>query len=207
MDCGSDAACSDDSLKAPSCAADEQEILIQAARESIVAAIHGQPTPPQTPDFLPDRLRQPAATFVTLRLKGKLRGCVGNLIARDPLYYSVTNNAAGAALRDSRFGPVTLDEVLVLKIHISVLSPLIPVQFSSPEELLSQLNPGKDGVVLRRSGQVATYLPQVWSTITDKQTFLESLSQKAGLKAQAWTERDAEILLYRVFEFGEAEDV
>ena len=125
----------------------ERQRLIALARESIQTAILARK--PQSPreETPASVLLNTKATFVTLTLDGRLRGCVGNLIAREPLYQSVMHNAVGAALRDTRFNPLTLEESARIKIHISVLTPLQSLQFESTEELLNQLSPGKDGVL------------------------------------------------------------
>jgi AmmeMemoRadiSam system protein A len=130
---------------------------------------------------------------------------VGNLEAQEPVYLSVIHNAAGAALRDSRFPPVTLEESSRLLVHISILSALAPLHCDSSEALLDQLMPGRDGVVLRQSGRASTYLPQVWETFPDKNVFLESLCRKAGLDANAWRRPESELLVYRVAGFGDPE--
>lgn len=185
------------------CSADEKRLLIGLAHDAIRAAIQAHPVPEPPPDALTDTLSTPAATFVTLNIGEPLRGCVGNLIARNPLYRSVAHNAVGAALRDTRFDPVTLQEAPQLLVHISVLSPLVPLRFQSGPDLLNQLTPGVDGVIVRQAGRSATYLPQVWRTFEEKEIFLDSLCRKAGLPGDAWQATDAEVLIYRVSGFGD----
>jgi len=187
------------------CSAEEKRCLLDIARDAVQSAIQARPLPEPAAGSLTKNLSRPAATFVTLDLGEKLRGCVGNLIARDPVHRSVRTNAVGAALRDTRFSPVTLDESIRMGIHISILSRLIPLQSGSGEEILDQLTPGVDGVVLRYAGRTATYLPQVWNTSSSREEFLESLCHKAGLREGTWKEADAEILCYRVSGFGDTE--
>lgn len=186
------------------CSVDEERLLAELAHEAIREAIQARPSPEPPPASLTGTLATPSATFVTLYADDRLRGCVGNLVARDPLHRSVTHNAVGAALRDTRFEPVTVEESLRLRIHVSVLSPLVPLRFESVPALLDQLTPGKDGVVLRQAGRTATYLPQVWETFADKEAFLESLCRKAGMPGDAWKAPDVEVLIYRVSGFGDA---
>jgi len=188
------------------CSAEEKRLLTGLAHEAIRRAIHDRPAPKLPTEAITEKLATPAATFVTLTLDGKLRGCVGNLAVREPLYRSIANNAAGAALRDTRFSPVTIQELERLEFHISILSRLHPVQFKTGAELLAQLTPGRDGVALRLAGRTATYLPQVWRTFPEKEAFLGSLCRKAGLDAAAWTDPRAEVLIYRVSEFGDTDD-
>jgi AMMECR1 domain-containing protein len=77
--------------------------------------------------------------------------------------------------------------------------------FSSPEDLLDQLQPHRDGVILRLGERGATYLPQVWEQLPDKRQFLNSLAEKAGCAATAWRQPGIEILTYRVEAFKESE--
>jgi len=108
------------------CSAAERQTLIGFAHEAIHNAIRGRRTPDIPPETLTPTLLHHSASFVTLVLEGTLRGCVGNLEAQEPVYLSVIHNAAGAALRDSRFPPVTLEESSRLLVHISILSALAP---------------------------------------------------------------------------------
>jgi AmmeMemoRadiSam system protein A len=130
---------------------------------------------------LTSKLKQPMATFVTLLKGGDLRGCVGSLAPADPLYLSVHENAVSAALRDTRFDPVTASEVPTLEIHVSVLSPIRPIAS------LDEFRIGAHGIILAKGGRRAVYLPEVaveqgWS----KEETLTSLSHKAGLPGDAW---------------------
>lgn len=192
-----------ENLRPPICSEGEQRLLTTLAHEAIDAAIQGRVAPEPAPDSLTDTLCRQAATFVTLLLHQRLRGCVGNLIACDPLYQSVKNNAIAAAQRDTRFEAVTGEESRQLEVHISLLSGLVPLRAGSPAELLEQITPGLDGVVLRQAGRTSTYLPQVWKSFATREDFLGSLCRKAGLEASAWMESGAEILIYRASEFGD----
>jgi len=143
--------------------------------------------------------------FVTLTEHGALRGCMGNLTARGPLYRAVAENARSAALSDPRFKPVSAREEAGLKIEISVLSEPQRLSFSSPDDLLLKLQAGADGVILKIGGHVATYLPQVWEQLPDKTAFLDSLSEKAGCAPSDWRKPGTTVLLYEVESFSEPE--
>ena len=134
---------------------------------------------------------------------GALRGCIGHIHPQESLYKAVMDNAGSAALRDPRFLPVRPDEVDKIKIEISVLTEPKPLEFSSPEDLLSKLRPYEDGVVLRIGPAMATFLPQVWAQIPDKVQFLSHLSQKAGCEPSAWRGKDASVSIYHVESFEE----
>ena len=180
---------------------EEQEILLDLASDVVRATAEGAILPETTAMQLPERLHQPAATFVTLSNHGTLRGCIGTTTPQQPLVQDVIERAAAAASRDPRFPPVTPDEVLQLDIEISVLTTPQPVNFSNPEELLTQLRPGTDGVILQMGIHRATFLPQVWERVNDPATFLELLCQKASLHRDAWRTEDVRVETYQVVSF------
>jgi uncharacterized protein len=126
-------------------------------------------------------LAQRAATFVTLHLGGKLRGCMGSVRAARPLGEDVTENAVAAAFRDPRFPPVTEAEYGRLQVEVSLLSEPTFLEFGSEDELADMLEPGKHGVFLFSACRSATFLPQVWEHLSDPRTFLAALKEKAGL--------------------------
>jgi AmmeMemoRadiSam system protein A len=136
---------------------------------------------------------EPRACFVTLTKQSKLRGCVGHILPKEALAGAVVDNTRNAASRDPRFHPVAPDELAVIRIEISVLSDMHALCFGSAEELLSQLHPHEDGVLLQFGSRMATFLPQVWRQFGGKTEFLDRLSEKAGGFPGAW--RDAETLV------------
>jgi AmmeMemoRadiSam system protein A len=115
----------------------------------------------------------------------------------------VIENARGAAVRDPRFLPLSAREVSSARIEISLLSPPVPVRFSSPDDLLRQLMPHHHGVVLRIGSRSSTYLPKVWEHFPDKVAFLDSLAEKAGCPPGAWRAADVQVSLYTVESFAE----
>lgn len=133
-------------------------------------------------------LCMPAACFVTLELRGELRGCIGSLERVRPLIVDTAENAYAAAYRDPRFGPVTLAERVHIDIHISVLSEPEPLAFVSEVDLLRQLRPGIDGLILTERGRHGTFLPAVWQTVDDPSEFLAQLKVKAGLAPNYWSD-------------------
>ena len=148
-----------------------------------------------------EKLEQRRACFVTLRLDGKLRGCIGNILPEKPLYKTVMHMATSAATRDSRFQPVATDEVDRLHIEISVLSVPQPLEFDSPQDLLEKLRPGVDGVVLKLGPRHSTFLPQVWEHLPDKREFLARLCEKAKLAPTDWRNSELKIDTYQVEAF------
>jgi len=154
---------------------------------------------------MPPELMATKGCFVTLTKTGSLRGCIGHIQPQESLYQAVIHNAQNAAQRDSRFPPVRSDEVDKIKIEVSVLTEPQPLRFNSPEDLLGQLQPYEDGVLLQIGLRGATFLPQVWTQIPDKVEFLNHLSQKAGCEASAWRGKETSISTYHVEAFTEAE--
>ena len=131
-------------------------------------------------------LRSPAASFVTLRAEGELRGCIGSIDARRPLGDDVARNAHAAAYRDPRFPPLQPGERASVAIEVSVLTPRVPLAAASEGEALAILRPGEDGIYLQYLDTSATFLPQVWENLPDPMDFLAELRRKAGLPARFW---------------------
>lgn len=167
--------------------ADERATLLELARASVRHTVcTGSALEARTFDFS-ERLREVRSCFVTLRSEGVLRGCTGRLEASRPLVVDVAFNAHRAALRDPRFHPVREHELAGLEVHVSVLTPLLPLPASSEAELLAALVPGRTGLVLREGERAATFLPAVWQQLEDPRDFLRELRHKAGLPPDHWS--------------------
>jgi MEMO1 family protein len=118
---------------------------------------------------------------VTLTLAGHLRGCIGSLKAHRPLVADVAENAIKAGHADPRFAAVTVEELDSLQMKIAVLGPPAPMRFSSEADLLGQLRPGEDGLILSDRGRRGTFLPMVWESLPEPGDFWRHLKRKAGL--------------------------
>jgi len=132
-------------------------------------------------------LLEARASFVTLEQSGQLRGCMGSLEPRRALVEDVVHNAVAAASQDPRFPPLAVAELEITEIEISILGPLSPVLFRDEEDLLSQLQPAVDGLVLREGTRRGTFLPLVWEKLPERHTFLRQLKLKAGLPPDYWS--------------------
>jgi hypothetical protein len=154
--------------------------------------------PPRT-DTAP-WLARPGATFVSLHMEGRLRGCIGSLAPVRGLGEDVAENAVAAALRDPRFAPLVAEEWLRCALEVSVLSHAKPLRFADEAELLAQLRPGEDGVILEYEGKRVTFLPQVWEGLPDKGRFLGELMRKAGIPADTQLAR-CRLWRYRVIKW------
>jgi MEMO1 family protein len=137
------------------------------------------------------------ATFITLTKNGQLRGCIGSLSAQRSLGEDLLQNSYFAALKDSRFPPVTQDELATLKIEVSLLSDPEPLLYQDGADLLNCLKPGIHGVILQKDGRRSTFLPQVWEQMPTKEIFLQQLCLKAGLNGNCW-QNNPQISLYTV---------
>jgi AmmeMemoRadiSam system protein A len=153
---------------------------------------------------LPDaELKERHSTFVTLHKNGELRGCIGHIEPVQAVYLDVIDNALSSAFDDPRFHPLDHQELLEVDIEISVLTQPQKLGYSSTEDLLRKLRPLQDGVILKKGSYGATYLPQVWEDLREKEDFLSSLCLKARLSSDEWREGKLEILTYQAEVFGE----
>ncbi len=160
-----------------------QRILLKMARDAIGhGLVHAEAPEVVADDHLPP-LRQIACTFVTLHIDDALRGCIGSLRAYRPLVADVSRHAYAAAFSDARFSPLQHSELAGLRIHISILSALEPVDFDGDDGLTASLRPQVDGLLIEIGGQRATFLPTVWSSFPDGRAFLAALKEKAGMQA------------------------
>jgi len=176
----------------------EKETLLRSARKSIEARLAGKPAPP--PESESERLKEKRGAFVTLKKDERLRGCIGYIEGRKPLLETVQEMARAAAFEDPRFYPVTSDEIRGLSIEISVLTPLVPV------EDVGEIEVGRHGLYIVKGYRSGLLLPQValeygW----DRETFLAETCRKAGLKSDAWKDRDTKIYSFSADVFGEGE--
>ena len=175
------------SIDAP-LSADARLTLLDIARDSILNGLdHGAPLQ-LDPEQYPSPLCLPGASFVTLHLKGALRGCIGSLEARRPLIRDVADHAYAAAFDDPRFPCLTRAELPDLAIHISRLSPPEPLHCANEAALLASLRPGVDGLILEENNHRATFLPDVWDQLDDPFVFLSQLKYKAALPLDYWSD-------------------
>ncbi len=173
--------------------------LLSVARQAIAERLGAATTAPPAHTAL----AAPGACFVTLTQHGELRGCVGSLEARRSLIADVREHALGAAFRDSRFAPLTVGELPITRVEVSLLTSQAALTFENEADLLAQLRPGVDGLVLRYGEQSSTFLPQVWETLSEPRDFLAQLKRKAGLPANFW-HPDIHVARYTVTKWKES---
>jgi AmmeMemoRadiSam system protein A len=165
----------------------QQTVLLTLAWESIAHGLKTGKPLSVNPDEYPPELVEPRATFVTLERQKELRGCIGMLEAIRPLVEDVAENAFAAAFCDRRFLALTDHELDDLEVHISILSPAEEMTFGSELDLLAQLRPHVDGLILQEGSHRATFLPSVWESLHAPMQFLQQLKLKAGLPAAYWS--------------------
>lgn len=176
----------------PHLTSDEQRTLFAIAQDTLAWCVQGeQGAFAFDPYALTPTLKTLMGTFVTLKIHGDLRGCIGSLEAVDPLYLSVHKNALAAALHDYRFAPLRPAELAALEVHVSILSPNRAIA------TIEEFTLGAHGIILSKGGRRAVFLPEValeqgWT----REETLSYLSRKAGLPADAW-KQDAQ---FQVFE-------
>ncbi len=173
---------------------DERQTLRDVARRAIVHFHeHRQSLAINPSDYSP-KLQLIRATFVTIHVHDALHGCIGTLEAKHPLVVDVAQHAQAAAFEDPRFEPMTRQDIAAMSLHISILSPASEMHFADEADLLRQLRPGRDGVILRVAdpqfgNRRATFLPQVWEALPrpDARLFMAHLKAKAGLPEEYWS--------------------
>ena len=166
----------------------QRKILLEIARAAIKHGLEQNEPLHIDPAAYDPVLQEKSAAFVTLHLDHQLRGCIGHLEAIQPLILDVAENAYSAAFRDPRFPPLTGREFPDLEIHLSILSPPEPITFTSEEELLEQIRPNIDGLILEEGYRRGTFLPSVWESLPDKRDFLSHLKMKAGMSPNYWSD-------------------
>jgi len=179
---------------------DAGRVLLPLARQAIAAQLGlAHAAADDTP-----WLKSSGASFITLMLGRKLRGCVGTLRAHRALAEDVRANAVAAAFRDPRFPPLEAGDFAGVALEVSVLSALEPLTVADEHDALRQLRAGVDGVVFEYGHHTGTFLPQVWDDFKEPSEFLAHLKYKAGLPPDFW---DVEVRLsrYTVFKWRETE--
>jgi AmmeMemoRadiSam system protein A len=157
---------------------EEGAALVTLAVRAMAARLAGQQIEPGVPGS--ERLTAPGASFVTLERNGRLRGCIGTIAPRRPLYLDVVRNAL-LALADPRLPRVTTADWPELDVKVSVLTRPEPIPVADPDTLVHELRPGVDGLLLAGDDdRRATFLPSVWGKVPDPAQFLAALLEKGG---------------------------
>ncbi|MBM9513634.1 AmmeMemoRadiSam system protein A [Desulfogranum marinum] len=180
-------------------------LLVRLVRQQIEEHLNLPQSDPVSEEELADPIfQEKRGVFVTLHKREALRGCIGSLVGVESILAGIKRHALNAAFHDSRFQPVSPDELRDLHIEVSVLSEPQDMAYSDGDDLANKLRPEIDGLILRAPGGVgATFLPQVWKQLPDPKAFLSHLCSKAGLAPTAWKTDGLEVQTYQVQYFEE----
>jgi AmmeMemoRadiSam system protein B/AmmeMemoRadiSam system protein A len=183
------------------------QLLVKLARQTIMKELTGKASEAWAdstiPDLQADGFQANCGTFVTLKIHGKLRGCIGNLTANESVLEGIKRNAVNAAFNDPRFSPLTAAELDQTEIEVSILTEPFPLEYRDGQDLLGKLRVNVDGVIIRKGHRSATFLPQVWEQLPRPEDFLSHLCMKAGISSDAWKGSGLEVLTYQVQYFEE----
>lgn len=180
----------------------DRATLITLAEESIQHQFEHHNPPHINTSSYSEALQQHRASFVTLKIQQRLRGCIGTLTAYRPLVDDVAANALAAAFNDTRFQPLKQEEFHSLEYHISALTPPEPMGIHSRNELLTTLRINTDGLILSDKHHQATFLPSVWEELPEPEMFVGQLMRKAGLPTDYWSDT-IQVQRYTVESWGE----
>lgn len=162
--------------------------MLDIAQRSIAAGLDGARLPGLQAEDMPGVLATRRDSFVTLTRNGELRGCMGVIESPKPLAQNAADCAFSAAFQDRRFTPLTHAEAAQIRIEISVLSAMKPIAVRDREDLLRQLQPGVDGLLMEDSRYRSIFLPQVWEKVGSAPVFLRQLLGKVGLAEDYWSD-------------------
>ena len=184
---------------------EHRQMLLTLARDSIREGLDSGHALAVDPQQWPEVLQRNGASFVTLnRRDGSLRGCIGTLQAHQPLVADVAEHAHAAAFRDPRFPALAADELDKVVVELSILSTPQVLPVTSEAELLANIEPGRDGLILEEGAHRGTFLPTVWESLPQPSDFVRQLKRKAGLPPDYWSPT-LTIRRYRTQSFAEHE--
>lgn len=181
----------------------QKDNLLQIVKRALAEAAQQKHHQPSREDY-PDVLFNKGAAFVTLTKDGQLRGCIGSLLPNKAIALDLANNTFAAANEDTRFEPLNPDELAKIKFSISLMSGYERIRFDTEEDLLNQVIPGTDGLVLRDGDRQGLLLPSVWKQLPNKKEFLNNLKIKAGLSPSYWSPK-VKVYRFRTVEIKEDE--
>lgn len=186
---------------------EQGQILVRLARTTIAARL-GQPDviSKKIPanELADPTFQEQHGTFVTLKIRNQLRGCMGCLTPSETILEGIRRNAINAAFNDPRFPPLTGPELEQAEIEVSILTNPQDLEYSDGKDLLTKLRPNIDGAIISKGMARATFLPQVWEQLPRTEDFLTHLCRKAGLSPDAWKEGELDVSIYQVQYFHES---
>jgi len=178
-------------------------LLLKLARENILGKFgkENEPLGSLKTNVSSLVFKEKRGTFVSLHKKGNLRGCIGNIEPIKTILQGVMDNARHAAFNDSRFSPLSYEELKDTLIEVSILTRPEKLDYTDAKDLIAKIRPHIDGVIIEKQYKSATFLPQVWEQLKDPEIFLTQLCSKAGLPKDEWKSSDLDVLVYQVQSF------
>lgn len=180
----------------------DKQALLEIAKRSVESWVRTSRMPSGPDPVVSAKVKEKRACFVTLKINGSLRGCIGSLQPRRALLDDVRHNAVAAAVSDPRFDPVTVGELGSLQYSISVLDLPKPLSGVSKQQLPAYLAKHRPGVIIEYNGRSSTFLPSVWEELPEPIKFLQHLCLKQGSNGDCWKSEDAAIQTYGAINFG-----
>jgi AmmeMemoRadiSam system protein A len=177
------------------------KVLLQLAQQVVIKGAELNDKPKIELKNIPRSLFTYRSCFTTIEIDHQLRGCYGSFTPAKPLIADVVDQSYNAAFKDPRFKPMTMKDVEVADISLSLLS--IPCLFPIEDEqdLISKITPEKDGLILRSKGKSGLFLPSVWDSLPEPEEFVKGLKRKAGFKEDYWSD-DIQIFRYTAEKIG-----
>jgi AmmeMemoRadiSam system protein B/AmmeMemoRadiSam system protein A len=176
--------------------------LLNGARFALKFGVeNGRPPQADLGAGLSQSLTAMRASFVSLKINGRLRGCIGSVLAHQPLLLDVIANAYKAGFGDKRFGPLTTEELGQIDLEISLLSFPRMMRFDDEADLVRQVRPDMDGLILQDDGRRGLFLPSVWEGLPKAEDFIRHLKRKAGFDMDHWSE-GLKVFRYTTETFG-----
>jgi len=164
----------------------DKKFCITLARKSIEYYLKSHVSLWVDEEVMPKKLKEKKACFVTITIDSRLRGCIGHLKAIQELYLDIIENATSSAFSDPRFPKLKQEELSKIKVEVSILTDPTPLTYTDSADLLKKIKVGKDGLIIKKGYNSATFLPSVWEQIPLKENFLSHLCVKAGLDVNEW---------------------
>jgi len=185
---------------------EQGQVLICLARVTIAAKLDFADAVNKIPpgqELADPAFQEKRGTFVTLKIRDQLRGCMGCLTPSETILEGVQRNAINAAFKDPRFPPLTAPELEQAEIKISILTDPQELKYGAGSDLLKKLRANIDGVTISKGMARATFLPQVWEQLSRTEDFLAHLCRKAGLSPDEWRKGELGVETYQVQYFHE----
>ncbi len=168
---------------------EDQALIFGVIHKSIEHGLESKKAYQPSIESVSEHLKKNYAVFITLKLNGQLRGCIGTTEAHTPLINAVAQYAYAAAFSDPRFKPLSTEEYKHVEISLSILTPAVSLPFDNEQHLINQLRPNIDGIIISKGNAKATFLPVVWESIKDAKQFISELKRKAGIKSSESAEK------------------